>query len=652
MSVNPFAVFMKRIFYTVSALMLAQYVQAQQDSTRTNQLDEVVVTATKSSLKQSQTGKIITVIDREMIRNSAGRTLSELLNTQTSVFINGANNTPGTNQDIYFRGASTGNVLVAIDGIPVYDPSQTNNSFDLNSIPLEQIERVEILKGGQSTLWGSDAVAGVLNIILKKQQAKPVSVNANAAYGSYNTWRAGAGLNGSVDKLSYNLQYNYTKSKGISSAYDSTGKAGFDKDGFEQNNVLASLHYAFSKAFSAKAFGNFSTYRYDMDAGAFTDDKDYTGRNRNNLGGLLLKYQQNKITWQLQGSYQQAKRTFVDDSTYVSALGKYSRGKYTGNTFTLETFGNIELAKHLDLVSGVQYMKQQTDQSYLSISDYGPYATSLGKDSAHINQESVYASLLLKDVGGFNMEAGGRFNHHSIYGNNGTFTVNPSYVIDNNTKVFVNISSAYKIPTLYQLYSEYGNKDLRPESSVTYEIGVQTQSSDKRIYIRLAAFKRDLKNLIIFVTDPNTYISRYVNRDKQNDYGFELENTIQLGRFGTWSNNLTYVDGQGKQDNVKVDNLYRRPKFTLNSTLSLYPVRHLTIVPAFRYVGARLKGPYDIGPAEQPHYYTVDCFIGYDIAKKLRLFANFQNITNQQYFDIVGYTSKRFNMMAGVNLSL
>ncbi|HEX4849424.1 MAG TPA: Plug domain-containing protein, partial [Puia sp.] len=142
---------MKKIFYLIASLGISQWIWAQSDSTKSGKLNEVVVTATKSGMKQSETGKIVTVLDQKFINNNSGRTLSELLNTQAGIFLNGANNTLGTNIDSYFRGADAGNLLIVIDGIPVYDPSQPNNVFDLNSIPLEQIERIEILKGGQST---------------------------------------------------------------------------------------------------------------------------------------------------------------------------------------------------------------------------------------------------------------------------------------------------------------------------------------------------------------------------------------------------------------------------------------------------------------------------------------------------------------------
>lgn len=634
-----------------TSLLTANILFAQKDTLEGKSGDVMVTTATRTSLKQSQTGKIITVLDQKVIKNSAGRSLSELLNTQAGFFINGANNVLGTNQDVYFRGAGSGNMLVVIDGIPVFDPSQTNNSFDFNSIPLQQIERIEILKGGQSTLWGSDAVAGVIQIFLKKESKKKTAINSSISYGTYNTTRVVAGASGTVDKLGYNVQYNYIKSKGFSAAYDSTGRKNFDNDGFEQNNVQASLHYAFNKSLTAKAFGNFSTYRTDYDAGAFTDDKDYTAKNINNLGGLSLQYKGKDFVWNLLGSYQQAKRNFRNDSTDISSIySKYSEGKYTGNTTTLETFGNKTLARHVSIVGGIQYINQNTDQSYFSTGVFGPYTSVLGKDSAKTNQLSAYSSLLITDVSGFNFEAGARFNHHSIYGNKGTYTLNPSYNVDAHTKLFVNISSAYKIPSLYQLYSNYGNKALKPESSTTYEFGIQTQSEDRKTSFRIAAFKRDISNLIIFYTDPVTFNSNYINGNRQNDYGFEIESNVQLAGFGNWQNNFSFVDGQGTQNGVKVSNLYRRPKFVVSSALTLQPGTGLTIIPSFKYVGTRLKGEYDFGPAEQASFYTIDCFMGYQINKTARLFIDLHNITNQQYFDIVGYNSKRFNMMAGIDI--
>ncbi|MCW3091064.1 MAG: hypothetical protein JWP81_2133 [Ferruginibacter sp.] len=642
---------MKRKFLLVAAVIISSQLYAQQDSTKN--LDELVITATKTSIKQSQTGKVVSVIDQPVLQRGAGRTLTEILNSQAGMYINGANNTLGTNQDNYLRGAATGNVLILIDGIPVGDPSMINNSFDLNSINPSQVERIEILKGAQSTLWGSDAVAGVINIITKKGGVNKISPTASISYGSYNTLRASAGINGKIDRFTYNLNYNHTNSKGFSSANDTTGTKGFDKDGFTQNNLQANLGYAFTEKFSASVMSSYGKYKADLDAGAFTDDRDYTGRNTNILNTVSMVYKTKTATLNFTNTLVNAKRTLDDDSGHVGGFSKFSRGLYKGNSFVSELFGNISLSKKLSLVGGTQRLAQSMDQSYLSISSFGLYKPKpLGKDTTHTTNYAVYASLLLLDVNGFNAEAGVRYNHHSIYGNNATFSFNPSYNIDENTRVFVNISSGYKVPSLYQLYSEYGNKDLQPEQSNNYEAGVQSLSNNKKNSLRIVGFKRDIRQLIIFYTDPVTYDSKYMNRDKQNDYGFEIESNIAIGKKGNWVNNITYVDGEGKTNNVKVKNFYRRPNFIFNSALTLQPIADLTLAPSFRFVGSRLKGEYDAGPNAMPQYYTVDFYAGYNITKHFRAFADLRNITNQKYFDVVGYNSRSYNYTLGISAAL
>ncbi len=642
---------MKRKILIVAALTISSSIFSQQDSSTSKQLDEVIITANRIEQKQNTTGKVVAVIDQATLQRNAGKTLTEIINYQAGVFINGANNNLGTNQDIYFRGAATGNVLVLIDGVPVGDASQINNSFDLNSINPAQVERVEILKGAQSTLWGSDAVAGVINIITKKAGSKKVEGNGLLNYGSYNTIRAYAGIGGKIEKFSYNATYNFADSKGFSSAQDTSGTKNFDNDKFAQHNFLANLRYDFNKQFAVKAFSSFGKYKNGIDAGAYKDDADNNVSSKNSNNGLALSYTNNKLNLNLSQNLIAANRLYVDDSVSVGGFAKYSKGSYEGNTRISELFGSYKIVKQLSVVSGLQYIAQNTTQNYTSISIYGPYKTALG-DSAKATNFSFYTSLLAVELKGFNLEAGFRFNKHSDYSTNTTYTFNPSYNIDDNTRVFVNISSGYKLPSLYQLYSEYGNKQLKPEDSRNYEIGFQSFSNSRKNSFRIVGFKRNIKNLIIFQSTTTPPYGKYINRDEQNDYGFELESSIGIGSNGNWSNNFTYVDGEGKNNNVKVKNLYRRPNFTFNSILTLEVAKNFTVMPSFRFVGTRLKGQYDPGPAQMPAYYNIDCYFGYSFSKKIRAFVDLRNITNQVYFDVPGYNSRKFNFNTGIGFTL
>jgi vitamin B12 transporter len=636
---------MKKKMLIVAAAFFSSHSYAQQDSTT---MDELVVTATKNAVKQSQTGKVVSVINQETLQRNAGKTLTEILNYQAGIFVSGANNALGSNQDYYIRGAATSNTLILLDGVPVADPSYINSYFDLNNINPTQVERIEILKGAQSTLWGSDAVAGVINIITKKGAKSSFSPNIQLSYGSYETFRANAGLNGSLKNFTYNLQYGYTNSKGFSSAKDTAGNKNFENDQFKQHNVQANLGYRINNKWSARYTANYGIYEAGLDAGAYRDDADFINKNSSFLNSVVLAYSTPKTSIQFVNTIIDTKRFLEDDSASVGGFNKFARARYDGSSFVSEIFGNTTLNKFLNLVAGVQRVGHNTSQNYNSISSFGPFiAIPISSDSAKTTNYAAYASLNVLGYKNFNVEAGLRYNNHSIYGNNVTWSFNPSYNIDEATRVFINLSSAYKVPSLYQLYSEYGNNQLKPETSTNYEIGIQSLSNNKRNSIRLVAFKRDIKDLIVFFTDAN-FNSQYINRDEQHDYGFEIENTIAIGKAGSWVSNFTYVEGEGKTNNVKANNLFRRPNFTFNSSLTLEPVKGLTVMPNIRFVGTRLRGDFDPGPQVMPAYYTIDFSAGYLIASKHRLFLDLRNITDQTFEDIPGYNSRGANVTLGI----
>ena len=173
---------MRKEMMFVSAILISSQLTAQNDSSSYKSLDEVVLTANKYPQKQSTTGKVLTVISRQTLEQNYARTLTQVLNEQAGLVINGSQNALGTNQTVFMRGATTANTLILVDGVPANDPSGISSEFDLNHFSIDQIERVEILKGAQSVLYGSDAVAGVINIITRKQNAnKPIGFNLNAA---------------------------------------------------------------------------------------------------------------------------------------------------------------------------------------------------------------------------------------------------------------------------------------------------------------------------------------------------------------------------------------------------------------------------------------------------------------------------------------
>ncbi|HUZ59962.1 MAG TPA: TonB-dependent receptor [Hanamia sp.] len=635
-------------------LLLASVTSYSQDSVKT--LNEVVVTATKFPVKQSETGKVVDVITQDQLQKSYGKSLGEILNQQAGLVINGADNTLGTNLSVYLEGATSGNTLILIDGVPLYDPSGITEEFDLNNFALDNIERIEILKGAQSTLYGSDASAGVINIITKKSGKKPFNLNVDLSAGSYGTYKGAVSISGNNGKgQTYFVSYNKITSWGFSSAYDSTGKANFDNDGFNQDVFRVNYGFHPFKKTSVSFYGKYNNNEADIDAGAFIDDKDYTTHNYNTIAGTSIDYKLNDGIIRLQYNYNLFNRNILDDSAYTNIYEIYSNGKYYGTSNYAELYTNLNLNKNIEFLAGVDYNENSTTQSYIVIPDYGYPSLPISADSAKTNQVSAYSSVILKTKSGFHTELGGRWNHHSIYGNNFTYSFNPFFLINNRYKIYANISSGYNTPSLYQLYSQYGNRNLKPETTTSYETGLQ-YSSDKS-NARVTGFIRDGRNVILFYEDPVTYAEYYINGDKQNDYGIETEANVNFTPKFSVSFNYTYVDGQVTTQNspgkdTSFFNLYKIPKNVLNLSFNYNVTKKIYLSTHFKTVSKAYEPAYQAAPYVLNGYYTWDFYGRYQFNNKWSLFADFKNITNQKYFVTRGYTTKGFNMNGGVQLSL
>lgn len=632
-----------------------------QDSSKINQLNEVTVTATKGPQKAGETGKVVTILSQHYLQQNSGKTIAQILNQQTGLLINGAENNRGTVPNVYMRGASNGNTLILVDGMPVSDASQINNTFDLNFITPEQVEKIEILSGSQSTLYGSNAVAGVINIITRKAGDKKIGATFNGSYGSYNTWQGNASIQGTLNKFSYLAGYKFEKTKGFSDAYDSTGHGAFDKDGFRQHAAFAKLGYQVSSRWQLHSLFLYNNYHQDLDEGAYVDERDYTGKSNYFQAGLKSDYQFNKGTWHFLYTYQRTGRNILNDSSYngPGIYAKFDSSAFVSNIHQFETYVNYDILPQLRLVGGGTFRVANMDKYDRLISNYDPAlsVTRLAPDSAHINESSVYASLLLHNMHGLNVELGGRYNYHNIYGSNQTFSFNPSYLINNRHKFFVNISSGYRIPSLYQLYSNYGNKNLQPEETISYEAGYQAALAKDRVNIRVTGFRRNTKDLIVFLFDQATYVSQYGNANKQKASGAELEAEWTITKGLVLSANYTYVDGKVTETQPKdtsYNNLYRIPKHAVNATLGYQATKALFVSASMKYMGQRFDyiGLPDMPIAPMGDYYTVDLYGEYKFGNLLKIYAGFRNITDYKYFDILGYNSRRFNFTTGVIVNL
>ncbi len=635
---------------TCSALFAQLAPQLRGDSSKI--LNEVIVTANKFPQKQSSTGKVISVIGKEQIEKSSGRTLTQILNEQAGITISGSLNNLGTNQTLFMRGASSGRTLILIDGIPVNDPTSITNDFDLNLFSLNDVERIEIARGAQSTLYGSDAVAGVVNIITaKKDVAKPINIKTTVAGCNYGTFRGNVQVYGKTDRLTYNTRYAKLYSKGFSAAFDSTGTKNFDRDSYNGDVASASLQYQLTADLSLRTFIQHSRYKTDIDASIFTDEKDFIANNRSLITGTGFNYRKNNVSVTGNYQYTENERIFFNDSIDVPSFSKFSTNDNFGKTQFVELYSSIGLGNNFTLLHGADYRFAKMNSRFFSISSFGPF-TSLFNDTS-LSQASLYTSLFYSSLSEkINIELGGRLNVHSRYGSNQTYTFNPSYSFSDHFRIFGSIATGFKAPTLFQLYSSSGKPDLKPERSKTYEIGLQQMHN--RIATRLVYFHRNIKDGIDF-----DFIKfKYFNFNRQTVNGIEVETTIRPVDNFTITGNYTYLDPEEiSQSRITFKDttyrqLLRRPKHNFNLSAGYQFNNGLYISANGKYVGNR----FDVGGFKKQDvllesYFILGAYAAYQCKDHIKFFADAQNITNKKFFDVRGFNSIPFLINAGVTFN-
>ena len=649
---------MKRLFFVLAAAMVSNQLWAQQDTTL---LDEAVVTANRYPVKTSLTGKVITVITRAQLEQSGSKDLAQVLSEQAGISIAGANSNIGKEKSVYLRGGYIAHTLITIDGIPVYDPSGIGGNFDLRNLSLTQIERIEILKGSQSTLFGSDAVNGVINIITVGQKTNRTKGSAGLSYGSYDTWRAQVGVNGTTKKLQYNSSYSRVKSGGMNEAVDNGSFPKTDRDDYAQHNFQAGLGFSPVKGLSIKPFIRYSTIKGAIDQGAFTDELDYTYSQKSFQAGLRTEY-----TWKQQSltflyNLNDVDRKYTDDSVKSrNGFDTWAEGRYKGTEHYADLFWVMKHGQQLRFSGGLDFRAAVSDQSYNSVGFFGPYGTKYGNDSLRQQQGSVYAAVNWNSPSGFNLEAGSRLNLHSEYGPFPVFSLNPSYLWKQKVKFYANLSSAYRTPSLYQLFSEYGNADLQPESAITFEAGAQVYSGNKWT-LRATGFNRRVKDIMFFYYNASTFQSQYINQDRQHDHGLELEGQWQINAQSSLRAWYTWADGKistrtnGKD--TSYNNLLRRPRSSAGIQGSTRIGKKLLLNSNLQWNGKRKDAYFDSNSFSTVNvtlgaYLLWNLYAEYGfLSNKLKVFADLRNITNSNYTEIAGFNTARFNAYTGIRLN-
>ncbi len=598
-------------------------------------LNELVVTASKIPLPLRKTAKPVQIITRDDIAQQAGSDLAQLLQTQAGVIVNGAYSNPAKDRSLYLRGADAAYTLILIDGQPVTDPTLLGSTFDLRLLSPEQIERIEILKGSQSTLYGNDAIAGVVNIITRSDaQPDPLSIYGSASWGSLNTRQGTLGVRGTAGPVGYDVSYQHWATDGLSEAAPPPDSTGYDRDGAARDGLQATVHLTPHARVRISPFLRYSVVDGHNDAGAFTDATDtYALRLLN--PGLQAEVNLRRLTLHGHYGYTRTQRTFGAQFGETRFDGRFHQG---------DVYGSVTLTDFLQLMVGMNGQQQQMQD------------TSTVRPNPSVTIVSPYATLLVHTASGLNAELGYRFSQHRQFGQASTVSLAPSYQLTPTFKAFASLGTGFKAPTLYQLYATpWGNAELKPQRSRTVEAGGQWAATNGRATVQATYFRRRIDQVVVFVNG-------YLNQDRQNGVGLEVEASWQLGERWRIDGQYTYLEGtttvrgSQEQDSTFTD-LLRRPRHSLSGSLRFTPTPRINVSLQAQYQGERDDlyfnfGTFSTNAATLDPFLLLNAHASYRVANGFSLFVDLKNLTNADYFESYGFSTLGINGQMGVQFNL
>ena len=640
------------LFALISTCVLAQ----EQDSLSINPLKEVVISDTKFALKKEKSGKVIEVITAEDLAKKSGQSLATVLSQVAGVEINGNQSANGKNLGYYIRGGKNRQVLIMIDGIPVTDASGINIEYDLRLLPVEQVERIEVMKGAASTLYGTGAATGVINITLKKSAKEEIQGNAYVNIGSNNTsenkkyngqdFNQGISVSGEVKKANYFAGFNSTETSGMSQIAEPVGIK-YEEDRFSRQNAIAKLGFKATQKLTLDFFGNYDKIKNDFDF-AF----DNTGFNDTDVNettseqvrfGFSPKYKYNKGEFVLNSGFTKIKRDYNELNSWTNTTD-YSL--YESRSVVLDGFNKYNFNNEFALIVGANYQ-------FHDMLSQTPFAT-IENEAAKFNILDGYTTLVYNSSFGLNVNAGARLNTHSQYGNNFVYNFNPSYNFKTSfpLKVLASYSTAFITPSLYQLYSEYGNTDLTPEENATIEAGFETELWNKKIKLSAVGFYRDQNDAIDFFYNPDTFEAYYVNVDgKSKAKGVETTLSVALSEKVSLNGNYTFT---------QVDKVLDRliPKHKANASIDFQPTKRTLFNLNYQYFNARNDAFYNgttftVDKIQLGSYQLLNALAKYElIQNRLTVFGTVTNIFNEEFVENAGYSTRGRNFKLGVNIVL
>ena len=608
-------------------------------------LPEVVITANRLQTPVSQVANSMTVLTAQDIEQRQARTALDALQGVPGLTLS-QNGAPGENSGIFIRGADAGHTLVLMDGVPLNNPISTDRGFsNWDQFFTDDISQIEVIRGPMSTLYGTNATAGVVNILTQKGKGGPKGSFLFEG-GAFSSFREAATASAGNDFGNIALSLSRFDTQGFPSADKSFGNTVNNRDG----NSTASLQAGISAVpnLDSHLIARFSSSRTNVDAagGVFGDDPNYFLDEQQWMAGSQSKLSLLNGDWEqtLGFSITDDLQKFTDDfSSYPNS--HYERGVFEGQGAQINWQNNIHAVQGETLVVGLQGQQEWGKMDDTTDYGYGPSETLIDKT---MTTGSLFLESQTSILDRVFATIGVRLDGYSSFGDQFTYRGALAYFIPVlETKLKATYGTGFKVPSLYQLYSPYGDANLSAESSLGWDAGFEQPFLDNRVTVGATYFHTDFTNLIDF--DNNTFL--YNNISRARTEGWETFASAHPLKHLECRADYTYTWAVNL---VTGDPLIRRPQSRADFS-AFYQWGDANIGFNTVYVGDRPDMAFinfTSTPVNLASYVLVNLMGSYQLDKGIKLFGRINNLFNTSYEEVYGYGTPGLSAYLGTKISL
>ena len=616
-----------------STLLCMQAAFAEDAATPEVALPTMVVSATRIATPQSQVGSSVTVISAEDIATQQLRTVTDVLKLVPGLNVVQSGG-PGGVTSVFMRGTNSNHTKVLIDGIDVSDPSNSGATFDFGQLLASDIERIEVLRGPQSGLYGSDAIGGVISITTKAGRG-PFSLSGSLEGGSFDTFNQTLAVGGSTDQWQYaaNVEHLHSGATPVTPLeLLQPGEARLD-DYYDNLTASTRLGYTVMPGFDVNLVGRFTDAHY-----AFTGDNPFafpsfpdaqqsrsdTSQYYTRLSGHLVSFD---------GMLDQTLGVAYSSAWTLNLDPNFGASVNTGDRVKVDWQGAVRLFAGETLVLDAEHDRDAIHEPISAEVTDNAGAVEL---QSHLG-EHFYSALNV------------RYDDNQRFGSKVTWRFAPAYMLAaSDTRFSASAGSGFKAPTLGELYQNFppfffSNPDLKPETSTGYDLGVEQGLFNKAVQVGVTWFRNDIHNLITTDVTGTTYanVGRAVTQGVESFIGWQPLQALKLRADYTF----TQAD-----DAILHQELLRRPrhKATLDANWQLTDA--FSVDSTLLFVGSWIDGNRDfsIPRLTAPGYTTVNLAANFALNARWTLFGRVDNLFDRRYQDPVGFLQPALGVFAGV----